>query len=258
MNFSHFAPALVFCLGTASLPAAVTYVPATMANTDNAAGGADSTWADGDDGTTGGTVADGTGTSTADGLWRYRGGFGVDGIWEATSGSAIAEDAVQLTTSVSVPNGTYSVYVFFVPVNEGAESPVGGGVDNDFPIRAGNTVGTLELFDQLGPASGSTYSGYEVGIAGKDALSGGDALTFTSTPNNQGTRPLLYGVLSTTQVVNDGTLEVFIDDFPALGNSNNSDARTWYDGIGYEVIPEPSVSLLGALGALMLLRRRRI
>ena len=257
MNSSRLTTAVLSCLVAAPLSAAVTYIPATLANTDNAAGGADSTWADGDDGTTGGTKADGTNTSTADALWRYRGGFGVDGIWEATSGSAAAEDAVQLQTSITVPNGIYNVYVFFVPVTPGAETPVGGGVDNDFPIRAGNTPGSLELFDQLGSASGSTFPGYEVGTAGKDALAGGDSLNFTLTPNNQGTRPLLYGLLSTTQVVDDGTLEVYLDDFPAAGTSNNSDSRTWYDGIGYELVPEPSSSLLGAMGALTLLLRRR-
>jgi hypothetical protein len=257
MKLNPLPTIFVLGLSTGLLSATVTHVPATLANTDNAAGGVDSTWANGDDGTTGGTAADGTTTSN-DSKWRYRGGFGVSGIWEATSSSTTPEDAVQITTSVAVPNGTYQVYVFFVPVEAGAESPVGSGVDNDFPIRAGNTSTTLELFDQLGPASGSTYSGYEVATVGKNALTGVDALTFTSAPNNQGTRPLLYGLLSTTQVVDDGILEVFIDDFPALGFGGNTDARTWYDGIGYERVPEPSITLLGALGSLMLLRRSRL
>ena len=41
-----------------SLQAGVTYVDATLANTDIAVGGADALWADGDDGTTGGTTTD--------------------------------------------------------------------------------------------------------------------------------------------------------------------------------------------------------
>ena len=58
-------------------------------------------------------------------------------------------------------------------------------------------------------------------------------------------------------MVDDGTLEVFIDDFAAAGTSGNSDSRTWYDGVGYELVPEPSASLLGAMGTLTLLLLRR-
>lgn len=233
---------------------AVTYVDASVNNTVGAASGLVD-WNNGSDATsTSGTV------TTNDSLWRYRTSLGNTGIWEATSSSTTPEDAVQLLTTVPVPNGTYQVYVFFLAAEAGAEDPVGGGVDNDFPIRAGHLAATLELFDQLGSASGSTYTGYEVGTAGKNALSGVDALAFTSTPTPTltGGRTLLYGRLSTTQVVTDGTLRVYIDDFPALGTSNSADARTWYDGVGYELIPEPSAALLGGLGLLALLRRRRV
>lgn len=248
---------LAFCLTSTPLSAAVTYVGATLLNTDNAAGGADSTWADGDDGTTGGTAADGTG-GTADSLWKYRSGFGVGGIWEARGPGAPSEDGVRLKTTIAVTNGTYNVYAFFVAVTAGSEgNPAGGGVDNDMPIRAGNTSGSLELFDQLGSGSFSTYTGYVAGTAGKNALSGGDALTFASTPTRtDGTRDLLYGLLSTTQVVTDGMLEVFIDDLPG-GLAGSSDARTWYDGVGYEAVPEPSSTALLSLGGLALILRRR-
>ena len=33
--------------------------------------------------------------------------------------------------------------------------------------------------------------------------------------------------------------------------------RTWYDGVAFEVVPEPSVGLLSLLGAVGLMRRRR-
>jgi hypothetical protein len=73
-------------------------------------------------------------------------------------------------------------------------------------------------------------------------------------------RVLAQFFLGTATVDGTGTLNVFI------GNQQNvnsgvtpgvTNSRTWFDGVGYEVIPEPSAALLGGLGLLGLLRRRR-
>lgn len=116
----------------------------------------------------------------------------------------------------------------FIPVEVGPEVPSSHDkVENDFPIRTGNTPETLELFDQLGSASASSYVGYEVETASTNALVGADALNFTATSTyTDANRPLLYGKLSATQVVTDGTLEVFIDDFPATVGGH-AEVRTW-------------------------------
>jgi hypothetical protein len=46
---------------------------------------------------------------------------------------------------------------------------------------------------------------------------------------------------------------VYIDDGPAA----NSNERTWYDGVGYSLVPEPSsFALLGCAAAAFLARRR--
>ncbi len=245
MKIPSFAPALVFSLSTASLPAAITYVDATLANTNNAAGGTDSTWADGNDGTTGGTMADGSANN--DGLWRYRGGFGGNGLWEATGSASQAENAVEIVTTASgLANGTYNAYVFFVAV-EGPSITSGG--DEEFPIRAGSVSNPSanQIYTQV--VSPDTL-GATIGI---DASTLSFANTFTPGTATDG-RTNYAGLLLGTVEVTDGTLSVYVDDLHAI---NDADERTWYTGIGYEIVPEPSTFLLGVLGTLTLLVRRR-
>jgi hypothetical protein len=105
------------------------YVDATLANTDNAGGGTDASWASGDDGSTGGTVTDGA--TGSDGLWAFRSDVGNGGLWEASGENAL-EDAPEIVTTVDLPNGSYSVLAFFL------ETERDGG---DYPIRAGHQSG---------------------------------------------------------------------------------------------------------------------
>ena len=189
----------------------VTYVDATLANTENAAGGGDATWADGDDGSTGGSLLDGTAQN--DGRWRFRSGFGNGGIWEATGSSATAEDCRELVTSVAVENETYEVFIFYYAVTE----------NGDFPIRAGfsSDPGGDRLFTRT---SGSDAAGLAFAV---------------SPPSGSESRTLLYGRVGQVEVT-DGILEVYLDDFPASLTGSSND-RTWYAGIGYEIATAPPV-----------------
>ncbi len=204
----HLTCALLLAF-SASLQAGVTYIDATLANTDIASGGADTLWADGDDGSTGGAVSDGTANN--DGKWRFRSGFGNGGIWEATGSSATAEDCAELVTSVAVADENYDVYVFYFMVES----------TGDFPIRAGveSAPNTNAIFNRGN---------------GQDASN----LTYDVAPPTGGeSRTLLYGLVGQVDVT-DGTLEVFIDDFPASTTGSSTD-RSWFAGIGYEVAGPP-------------------
>lgn len=57
-------------------------------------------------------------------------------------------------------------------------------------------------------------------------------------------------------IVSAGTIAVDIDDIPG---DTSGDFRAWYDGVSYELVPEPSAASLIVIGisALGLLRRRR-
>jgi len=57
------------------------------------------------------------------------------------------------------------------------------------------------------------------------------------------------------EVTSAGSYTIYIDDLP----TDDSNQRTWFDGVAAGVIPEPATSalVLGGLGALLLLRRRR-
>jgi hypothetical protein len=189
----------------------ITFVEATMANTSVAADGPDSLWADGDDGTTGGTVADGA--ARADQKWRFRSSYGINGIWEATGSSATAENAVEIVSSISgVPRGVYDVYVFFYAVEAAG----------DYPIRAGLTSSPSSnpIFDNLG----------NLGTQG--GLDAHADLDFHVAPPPSN-RALRYGLVGQV-TVSDGTLSIFIDDYPG-SQVGNSRARTWYEGFGYRV-----------------------
>ncbi len=191
------------------LQGGVTYVDASLANTDIASGSVDTLWADGDDGTTGGTVSDGAAIN--DGKWRFRSTIGNGGIWEATGSSAAAEDAVELRTSVTIPNESYDVYVFYYMVNS----------TGDYPIRAGfeSAPNANSIFNRNNGQDASTLN-YDA-----------------APPSGNESRTLLYALVGQTEVTN-GTLKVFIDDFPASSTGSSND-RTWYAGIGYEIATAP-------------------
>ena len=223
--------------------AAITYVDASLSNTNIVGGGADTLWASGDDGTTGGTITDGVNTG-GDTLWRFRSTLGGNGLWEATDSSTRLDDTVEIvTTATGLANGSYNAYVFFIAV-ENISATSGG--EEEFPIRAGlsSNPGANQIFTQIVTASTP------------DAIVATDASTLTfdaGSPLVTDTGRTTYAGLVGVAEVTDGTLSVYIDDLPA----GDSDERTWYIGIGYEVVPEPgSLALLG-LGGLMLASRRR-
>ena len=148
-----------------------------------------------------------------------------------------------VTTATGLANGTYNAYVFFIAVGEYTS-----GINNsEFPIRAGisSNPGANQTFAQVVSDNmpNDTIAGTDVGT-----------LSFANTFTGSASRPNLAGLLVETITVTDGTLSIYVDDLHAV---NDSDERTWYAGIGYELVPEPSSALLGALGAIALLVRRR-
>lgn len=227
---------------------AVTYVEATLLNTNNAAGGLDSTWVDGDDGTTGGTVADGTAT-TGDGKWKFRRLQGSQGVFEASGANAQAENAPLIVTTLSgLADGTYDIYVFF-------RASTSAGENYNIKASLSPTVGDSDVYRQ------NDTRGLTLGTVGLDSASLPFAPGAGPSTANGDPRVLLYGIIGRAEVSGGGSVNVYIDDLPALGFTGTtglSTVRTWYDGVGFQLVPEPSIALLGGLGAAGLIRRRRL
>ncbi|MDX1679158.1 MAG: PEP-CTERM sorting domain-containing protein [Akkermansiaceae bacterium] len=212
--------ALLSLLATGAANAAITYVDAdpTTNTFDTATGSVNTSW-----------YVSGSAT-TDDGLWGYRN--------DVANGSTVLQGASfsspsdpPLTTQISgLSDGTYDVWVFFW---DAADS-------NQWEITAGLSGNPLVTYSFDG--DGNTTAPVAT-----------STLSFTTSVLTTESARVMYGVnLGQATVSGGSTIDVLIEQQGA-GNLQ----RTWYDGVGYEAIPEPSVALLVGLGGLALLRRRR-
>jgi hypothetical protein len=210
--------------------AAVTYVDATAGAGGNT------------------TLADGSlfspplnGTTGADNNWEQRTTFGSGGnIYE--SGGEQIEDAPELRTRLSglTPDVQYTIHIYFWDP---------GSTTEDWSIRAGFTSnpGAITLYS----AADATAE-----IGGATAAVLASTLTYTTAPTlfTESGRNLLAGLVGTATADANGQIDIYFDDLP---NGTTVNRRTWYDGVSYEVVPEPGSFLLGLIGMTALLRRRR-
>lgn len=239
--------AFLAILGT-SAHAAITYVDAVEGSSGNtfATGGSlgDTTWVD--------LVTNSA--NSLDDQWRKRtgtdfgNGAGQD-VFQASHETVNSDDMPELTTTISgLADGTYTIWTFYW-------DQVASNSQN-WTISTGLTSGSLTTYSSTvnGPGvpaiEGATSSGVDT-----------DGLAFTTTvlkianAGNATQERRMYGINLGNVTVSggSGTVNVFVDNNIGNGTGN----RTWYDGVGYELVPEPSTALLGGLGALLLLRRRR-
>lgn len=253
---SHQASLVTICatallLGPTTSRASVTYVDADVTGNTTLA-----------DGTAlvDGSVGYVDPNSDGDNLWGLRPPFGNS---SAILEGGIGEDAPRLRTTITglTTGESYNVFAYFW--GAGGTSPSGlwrgrASLTDDagelqgyntvhftgssfLPMTAVTSVSRLdaENLDTLSTADGS---GFENGGY------------FSNTVLTEESDRRLYQVSLGTVLAGSTEINVFIDDLSGQGQGN----RTWYDGVGFEQIPEPSVSLLGALGGLALLRRRRM
>ncbi len=172
------------------------------------------------------TTTTSSGQGAADGQWHLRTGFG-NGTTVLTADEVSAEDAPMLRTSATgLAAGGYDVWAFFW-----------SDQNEQWQVQAGLSASSLALLEKQGAE--------HVSLA---ELIGADVDTA-----NAGDLQLYKVYLGRTNVGLDGTLSVYVDD--GLGTSGTS--RTWYDGIGFAAVPEPTSLLsLFALGATSIRRRR--
>lgn len=127
-----------------------------------------------------------------------------------------------------------------------------GTTEDAFTINFNNLgVGDFEITLYVGHTNGSRI--YDMDYAGTGAA-GGTTVMADTIANTQGAFP---GILAYT--ITGSTTDSADVVSLSLGNAAGSggSGAGFFPGYTVEVIPEPSFALLGGLGALMLLRRRR-
>jgi hypothetical protein len=206
------------------------------------------TYVDAVDGASGNTYATGgalatttwyeTGTLANDNAkWRKRTLGNNSTVYE---GDYNAQSDPELTTQVTgLSDGNYNVWAFFWDSS---------GTGNTWTMSAGLTSGSLSPYSNDGP--------------GSQVVTAMTLADFTSIGMvTEGDRTL-YGINlgQATVAGGSGLINVFVDgtSYNGVATPNASATRTWYDGVGYEAVPEPSIAaLFGLTGLMLLLRRRR-
>jgi hypothetical protein len=177
-----------------------------------------------------------------DGLWDLR-AFGNNATIYQNASSGNIDNAQRLATSVSgLPAGMYNVYAYFW--SDTSNWRLGAALA-DGP---GNLP--LYTFQPLSPGVVQYYTGADATVL-SSSLSPNPFTTGVMI--GEGNRRLLQIPLGT---VTGSGFTVYADDDPMQADSNQ---RTWYDGVGYERVPEPATAMLFALalGAWARCRNRR-
>jgi hypothetical protein len=226
-------------LGTAA-QAAITYLDA------NFAAGGNTTLPDGSAVT---AVDVGSAGSGADGSWRIRTNVGGNStsLYEANgdfTAGGNTENVPRVRTTISglTPNANYNVFVYFV-----------GNAD---PMRIG-----ASLTDSVGALPVYTVGQALVAGSGVTQVTDGALANFTNVVTNDnsfGTDRFYQISLGPAQATGAGTIAVYVDDDSSVDRTTDGgNLRSVYDGVGSELVPEPTSLGLASLAAAALLRRRR-
>lgn len=238
MKFFVLAFAAMIVL-TGTTFAAITFVDATDGPTGNTTLAAGGVWS---------SVNPGV---ASDNLWRARPGFGngmpstsaviFESSGQSANGTAL-EDCPRLKTTVTgLADGTYDVYAYFWTGN----NPV-TATNQFWLLRAGltNLSGDLPLYGYLrSPTTGLTDY-VTPDIASTLPLT--TDFTAPVTVIDTSARYMNQAYLG-QQLVVGGVLTAYIDDY---ASANTVNKRTWFDGIGYQAVPEPATWIMMVLGAM--------
>ena len=239
-------PCAIASLVASPLSAAVTYVDAEggpSGNTYETGGSlANTSW-----------FVNSDSASELDDQWRFRSavgrGVGGDVFHGRTSGT---DQMPELTVEIGgLPDGTYNLYVFFWDDDDSE--------NNTSNIDAGLVSGSLVTY------GGNSPTGVDNPLAnGEAAVPAPLASTLSYSGQDPTTASLfsdwnLHAAPVGQAIVSGGsTIQIYVDHSqPVDGLSSTAQVRSLFDGVGYELVPEPSTTLLGALGTLFLFRRRR-
>lgn len=181
------------------------------------------------------------GVTGTDNNWEQRTVLGSSGNIFESGGENVTENAPELRTLITglTPGGAYSVYVNFWDPTSNVE---------DWSVRAGFTAN---------PGANTLFSAADAtGDLGSTASVLANTLTYSTAPTifAESGRALLAGLIGTTIANGSGEIAVYVDDLPTSLNVNR---RTWYDGVSFTQVPEPTSFTLAILGLAGLVVRRK-
>jgi hypothetical protein len=201
-----------------------------------------------------------------DGVWEGR-AFGNSSTIYQNTASGTSDDAHRLLTTMSglKPGALHNVYAYFWSDTSGWRIQAAtseAGLTLYTPDPAGGHGGSPPAgVTLLGPTGGANPVPDPLSVTGPFIPGGAGAnpgwttdITFTSSVQIANANRRLYqAYLGTANADGSGNLAVYIDDGPAT----DQNSRTWYDGVGYELVPEPtSLALLGLGWGVLLIGRR--
>jgi len=227
-------PLAVLVLAAVPAHAAITYLDAEEGASGNtfATGGslADTSWME-DPGTSSGNETQ----------WGKRAFTNDATVFQALHETVTSDDMPELTTRITgLADGTYELWVFYW-------DQVVSDTQN-WIISAGLTPGALTSFSSPG----------EPTVAGttKTGVVNAGTLDFTNSvlvEEGGGLRNMFGVNLGQVTISGGSAANIYVDNLIGGG----SGTRAWFDGVGYELVPEPTSTALLSLGALALMRRRR-
>jgi hypothetical protein len=145
-----------------------------------------------------------------DNMWHLRTGVG-NGSNVLSSNETGSENAPLLKTTLEgLSDGEYDIFAYFWSDN-----------DEDWRLMAGLDQNNLLDFRRIGAqhADEDQFTAIEVVSANSNDL-------------------LLYrAYLGRTEVTDGAAIDVFVDDY----STNNSQFRTWFDGLGYSLVSESAL-----------------
>lgn len=240
MNQALFSCTVLASLALAAIPAhgAITYIDAQEGPGGNtfATGGSpgDTSWVGPDSSSLNATQ------------WNKREGIGDTNGPAIFQGSSTTTPPPELTTTVTgLAAGTYTIWAFFWDQID--------STTQNWVLSAGLTSGALTTYSAPGePAvDGATTSGVQ--YAGTLSFASGVNVDGYNDGNPTLLRQLFGANLGDLVVSGSGTADVYIGNDLLTGAGN----RAWFEGVGYELVPEPSSAALITLAGLGVLRRRR-
>jgi len=174
------------------------------------------------------------------------------GAISAGSTSALATRKINATDASITANGFFGGDLILGTFSTAAS---GSGA----PAFSGSIAGhegkkfAIVWFEKTAASLASTRAGEYFGIAsGADwTLPSSDSGTYSFNPTTNTTASVYWQLAATTNATQLGTAG-FFSGTGSTGGSNVVKTAA------FQVVPEPSAALLGAVGALVLLRRRRI